>query len=51
MLDIDDQIRRYVEAVAPPVRSDEIRTEPKSVKRLKPALIGVLVVPIGVEAV
>jgi len=51
MLDIDDQIRRYVEAIAPAVRSDEIRTEPKNVKRLKPALVGALLVLIGVGAV
>ncbi|GBE23505.1 MAG TPA: hypothetical protein ENH00_08070 [Actinobacteria bacterium] len=50
MLELDDQIRRYVDAVAPRVRNDEIRTGPKSLQRAKFALIGALLVLVGVGA-
>ena len=50
MPELDEQIRRYVDAVAPRVRNDEIRTGPKSLQRAKFALIGALLVLVGVGA-
>ncbi|HDH25226.1 MAG TPA: hypothetical protein ENH00_03400 [Actinobacteria bacterium] len=51
MPELDEQIRRYVDAVAPPVRSDEIRTVPRRLRRTKAALVGAVVVLVGVGAV
>lgn len=51
MLELDDQIRRYVDAVAPPVSSDEIHTVAKTTQPLKAAMVGALLVLVGVGAV
>ncbi len=47
MSDLDVQIRRYLEAVAPPLTDDEIPSRVPRLPGLRPALIGALVVLLG----
>ena len=47
MSDLDVQIRRYLEAIAPPLTDDEIPSRVPQLPGLRPALIGALVVLLG----
>ncbi len=51
MRDLDEQIRRYVDGVAPSIGVDELRREPLKTRRLVPALAGAAVVLAAVAVV
>jgi len=51
MRDLDEQLRRYVDSVAPVIRPDELRDGSQRIRRLVPALAGAVVVLVAVALV
>jgi hypothetical protein len=51
MRDLDEQLRRYVDGVAPSIGVDELRREPQKTRRLVPALAGAAVVLAAIAVV